>query len=60
MKVNNSTNINKTNNNLSPKESLNSDGQQFHQYQQNNNNRSPKEILNSDGQQFHQYQQNKQ
>ena len=27
--------INKTNNNLSPKESLNSDGQQFHQYQQN-------------------------
>ena len=44
--VNNST-INKT------KESLNSDGQQFHQYQQN------KESLNSDGQQFHQYQQNK-
>ena len=35
MKVNNSTNINKTNNNLSPKESLNSDGQQFYQYQQN-------------------------
>ena len=33
--VNNSTNINKTNNNLSPKESLNSDGQQFHLYQQN-------------------------
>ena len=27
--VNNSTNINKTNNNLSPKESVNSDGQQF-------------------------------
>ena len=26
---------NKTNNNLSPKESLNSDGQQFYQYQQN-------------------------
>ena len=45
--VNNSININKT------KESLNSDGQQFHQYQQN------KENLNSDGQQFHQYQQNK-
>jgi hypothetical protein len=43
----NSTNINKT------KESLNSDGQQFHQYQQN------KERLNSDGQQFHQYQQKK-
>ena len=33
--VNNSTNINKTNNNLSPKESLSSDGKQFHQYQQN-------------------------
>jgi hypothetical protein len=32
---NNSTNINKTNNYLSPKESLNSNGQQFHQYQQN-------------------------
>ena len=45
--VNNSTNINKT------KESLNSDGQQFYQYQQN------KESLNSDGQQFYQYKQNK-
>jgi hypothetical protein len=33
--VNNSTNINKTNNSLPPKEGLNSDGQQFHQYQQN-------------------------
>ena len=33
--VNNSTNINKTNNNLSPKKSLNSDGQQFYQNQQN-------------------------
>ena len=33
--VNNSTNINKMNNYLSPKESLNSDGQQFYQYQQN-------------------------
>ena len=31
---NNSTNINKTNNPLSPKESLNSDSQQCHQYQQ--------------------------
>ena len=40
--VNNSTNINKTNNNLSPKESINSDGQQFYQYQQTNNNLSPK------------------
>jgi hypothetical protein len=28
------TNINKLTNYLSPKESLNSDGQQFHQYQQ--------------------------
>jgi hypothetical protein len=27
--VNNSTKINKTNNNLSPKENLNNDGQQF-------------------------------
>ena len=32
---NNYTDINKTNNHLSPKESLNSHGQQFHQYQQN-------------------------
>jgi hypothetical protein len=29
-----STNINKTNNHLSPKETLNSDGPLFHQYQQ--------------------------
>jgi hypothetical protein len=33
--VNNSTNINKVNNHLSPIESLNNDGQQFYQYQQN-------------------------
>ena len=58
--VNNSTNINTTNNNLSPKESLSSFFEQFHQYQQNKNNLSPKESLNSDGQQFHRYQQNKQ
>jgi hypothetical protein len=32
--VNNSTNINNTNNHLSPEESLKSDGQQFYQYQQ--------------------------
>jgi hypothetical protein len=32
--VNNSTNINKMNNGLSPKGSLNCDGQQFYQYQQ--------------------------
>ena len=48
--VNNSTNINKT------KESLNSDGQQFHQYQQNKRTVGQQ---NSDDQQFHQYQQNK-
>ena len=33
--VNNSNNISKTNNHLSSKESLNSDGQQFQQYKQN-------------------------
>ena len=33
--VNYSTSINKTNNHLSSKESLNSDGQLFYQYQQN-------------------------
>jgi hypothetical protein len=33
--VNNSTSINKMNNHLSPKERLNSDGQQFLQYLQN-------------------------
>jgi hypothetical protein len=32
---NNSFNINKTNNHLSPKDRLNIDGQQFYQYQQN-------------------------
>ena len=39
--VNYSTNINKRNNHLSPKESL------------NNNHLSPKESLNCDAQQFH-------
>ena len=58
--VNNSTNINKTNNNFSPKENLNSDGQHSTNINKTNNNLSPKESLNSDGQQFHQYQQNKQ
>jgi len=43
----NYTNINKTNNHLSPKESVNSDGHQLHQYQQN----KTKENLNSDGHQ---------
>jgi hypothetical protein len=33
--LNNSTNIKKMNNHLWPEESLNSDGQQFYQYQQN-------------------------
>jgi hypothetical protein len=33
--VNNSTNINKSNNHLSPNESLNNNDQLFHQYQQN-------------------------
>ena len=33
--VNYSTNINKTNIDLSPKESINSEGQLFYQYQQN-------------------------
>ena len=33
--VNNSANINKTNKHISPKESLNSDGQQYRQYPQN-------------------------
>jgi hypothetical protein len=32
---NNSTNINMASTHISPKEGLNSDGQQFHQYQQN-------------------------
>ena len=45
--VNYSTNINKT------KDSINSDGQLFHQYQQK------KDSIHSDGQLFHQYQQNK-
>ena len=60
--VNNSTNINKT------KESWNSDGQQFHQYQQNKRKikqwwstippiSTKQRNLNSDGQQFHQYEQ---
>jgi hypothetical protein len=43
--VNNSTNINKTNNHISPKESLKSDGQQFHPYQQNKQSHFTKEKL---------------
>jgi hypothetical protein len=57
--VNNSTYINKTNHHLSQKESLNSDGQQFHQYQDNEPPRSPNESLNRYGRKFHQYQDNK-
>ena len=51
--VNNSTNISKTNNHISPKESLNSDGQQFLHINKMNTHLSPKESLNSDGQQFY-------
>ena len=58
--VNNYTDINKTNNHLLPKESLNSDGQQLHWHQQNKQSPSPKESLNSDGEQIHWHQQNKQ
>jgi hypothetical protein len=58
--VNNSTNINKTNNHLSPKESLNCDGHNFTNINKMNNCLSPEERLNCDGQQFHQYQQNEQ
>jgi hypothetical protein len=56
----NYTDINKTNNHLSPKESLNSDGHQLHWNQKKTNHLSPKESLNSDGHQLHWNQQNKQ
>ena len=58
--VNNSANINKMNNCLSPKESLNCDGQQFYQYQQTKQSPLAWRKLNSNGQQFCQYQQNEQ
>ena len=58
--VNYSTNINKTNNYLSPEESLNSDGQLFTNINKTNNYLSPEESLNSDDQLFYQYQQDKQ
>ena len=58
--VNNSTNINKTNNNLSPKESKTVMVNNSTKINKTNNNLSPKESLNNEGQQFHQYQQNKQ
>ena len=47
--VNNSTNINKTNNSLSPKESLNIDGQYCTNINKTNNNLSPKGSFNSEG-----------
>ena len=49
----NYTNINKTNNHLSPKESLNSDGHHYTNINKTNNHLSPKESLNSDGHQLH-------
>ena len=58
--VNNSTNINKTNNNISPKVSQTVMVNNSTNINKTNNNLSPKKGLNSDGQQFHQYQQNKQ
>ena len=58
--VNNSTNINKTNNNLSPKEGLNSDGQQLTNINKTNNNVSPSKGVNIVVQQFHQYHKKKQ
>ena len=58
--VNNSTSINKTNNHLSPKESLNMMVNYSTNINKTNNHLSPKESLNSDGQLFYQYQQNKQ
>ena len=57
---NNSSNINKMNNCLSPEERLNCDGQQFPNINKMNNHFSPKESLNCDAQQFYQYQQNEQ
>ena len=58
--VNNSTNINKTNNNVSPKKGLNNDVNNSTNINKINNNLSPKESLSNDAKQFHQYQQNKQ
>jgi hypothetical protein len=58
--VNNSTNINKTSNNLSPKEVYPVLVNNSTNINKTNNNLSPKESLSREGQQFHQYQQNKQ
>jgi hypothetical protein len=46
--VNNSTSINKLNNLLSPKESLNRDGQQFYQYQQTKQSPLILNLMNKD------------
>ena len=56
--VNNSTNINKMSNHLSPKETVMVNNST--NINKMSNHLSPKESLNSDGQQFHQYQQNEQ
>ena len=58
--VNYSTNINKTNNHLSPKESITVMVNYSTSINKTNNHLSSKESLNSDGQLFYQYQQNKQ
>jgi hypothetical protein len=58
--VNNSTNITKTSNNLSPKEVYPVQVNNSTNINNTNNNLLPKGSLNSDGQQFYQYQQNKQ
>jgi hypothetical protein len=58
--VNNSTNINKTSNNLTPKEVYPVLVNNSTNINKTNNNLSPKESLSREGQQFHQYQQNKQ
>jgi hypothetical protein len=58
--VNNSTNINKTSNNLSPKEVYPVLVNNSTNINKTDNNLSPKESLSREGQQFHQYQQNKQ
>jgi hypothetical protein len=58
--VNNSTNINKTSNNLSPKEVYPVLVNNSTNIDKTNNNLSPNESLSREGQQFHQYQQNKQ
>jgi hypothetical protein len=56
----NYTDINKTNNHLSHKESLNSVVINYTNINKTNNHLSPKESLNSVGHQLHWHQQNKQ